>query len=115
GQALSRTGRREVVGVVFGDVPGGGYWRGWADYVDTHLLAPGLISAADRALYRVTDDVEAAVREITGFYRNYHSSRFVGDRLLLPVRTPPDAAQLESLHPAFPDLLLSGRIDRIHP
>jgi len=60
----------------------------------------------------VTDDVDDAVREITGFYRNYHSSRFVGDRLLLRVRTPPDAAQLESLNRAFADLLLSGRIER---
>jgi len=112
---LIQTGRSEIVPVVFVDVPGGGYWRAWADYVDAHLRAPGLISEADRALYRVTDDVEEAVREITGFYRNYHSSRFVGDRLVLRVRTPPDAAQLEALNSAFGDLLLRGRIEQSGP
>ena len=108
---LIQTGRSEIVPVVFVDVPGGGYWRAWADYVDAHLRAPGLIGPADRALYRVTDDVEGAVREITGFYRNYHSSRFVGDRLVLRVRTAPDSAQLDALNRAFADLLLSGRIE----
>jgi uncharacterized protein (TIGR00730 family) len=112
---LIQTGRSEIVPVVFVDAPGGHYWREWAEYVDAHLRAPRLIGEADAALYRITDDVGEAVREITGFYRNYHSSRFVGERLVLRVRTPPDPAQLEALNERFADLLLDGRIERSEP
>jgi hypothetical protein len=108
---LIQTGRSGIVPVVFVDDPGGRYWREWAEYVDAHLRAPGLISPADQALYRVTDDVEGAMREITDFYRNYHSSRFVRDLLLLRVRRAPDPTQLDALNRAFGDLLLSGRIE----
>jgi hypothetical protein len=112
---LIQTGRSEIVPVVFIDAPGGSYWRDWARYVDTHLLERGLISAADRALYRVTDDVEDAVREIAGFYRNYHSSRFVGDRLLLRVRLAPDPGQLAELNRDFAGLVAGGRIEVCGP
>ena len=43
-----------------------------------HLLAPGLISEEDLALFRVTGSVAEAVEEITTFHRVYHSSRYVG-------------------------------------
>ena len=112
---LIQTGRSEVVPVVFIDAPGGSYWRDWARYVDSHLRARGWIGAADQALYRVTDDVEEAVREIAGFYRNYHSSRFVGDRLVLRVRRAPDAGQLAELNRDFADLLAGGRIEVCDP
>jgi len=112
---LIQTGRSEVVPVVFIDAPGGSYWRDWARYVDSHLRARGWIAAADQGLYRVTDDVEDAVREIAGFYRNYHSSRFVGDRLVLRVRQAPDAGQLAELNRDFADLLAGGRIEVCDP
>jgi len=40
-----------------------------------------LIAPEDLALYRVTDRLDEAVNEILTFYRNYHSSRYVGNRL----------------------------------
>ena len=108
---LIQTGRSEIVPVVFIDAPGGSYWRDWAQYVDSHLRARGLVGAADHALYRVTDDLDDAVHEIAGFYRNYHSSRFVRDLLLLRVRLAPDAAQLAALNRDFGDLLAGGAIE----
>ncbi len=83
---LIQTGRSEIVPVVFVDEPGGPYWREWERYVDSHLRERGLIDPDDRALFRVTDDVSTAVREIADFYRNYHSSRFVRDLLVLRLR-----------------------------
>jgi hypothetical protein len=108
---LIQTGRSGIVPVVFVDEPGGSYWRDWEEYVRSHLRARGLINEADTALYRVTDDAEAAVREITGFYRSYHSSRFVGDQLVLRVHAAPDAEELEALNRDFDDLLVEGRIE----
>jgi uncharacterized protein (TIGR00730 family) len=109
---LIQTGRSEIVPVVFLDAPGGRYWRDWQGYVDSHLRARGLIDANDMSLFRVTDDVEVAVREVVDFYRNYHSSRFVRDLLVLRLRVSPDDDELAALNRDFPDLLLGGEIER---
>ena len=108
---LIQTGKSEMLPVVFIDAPGGSYWRDWAEYVSTHLLRRGLISPDDVALFRVTDDPSEAVAEITRFYRNYHSSRYVGDRLVLRVREPPGGDALAALSAEFADLLRSGVIE----
>jgi hypothetical protein len=108
---LIQTGRSEIVPVVFVDEPGGSYWRDWEQYVRSHLRARGLIDDADTALFRITDDAEQAVREITGFYRNYHSSRFVGEWLVLRVHVAPEGAELEAIQREFADLVLEGAIE----
>jgi uncharacterized protein (TIGR00730 family) len=108
---LIQTGRNEILPVVFVDAPGGHYWRDWADYVKAHLRGPGLIGPDDLALFRVTDDVEEAVRETVDFYRNYHSSRFVGDLLVLRLRVAPGPRELEALNREFADLFVSGRLE----
>jgi uncharacterized protein (TIGR00730 family) len=108
---LIQTGKSEIVPIVFVDEPGGSYWREWLEYVETPLAARALIDPDDLRLFRVTDSVEAAVSEIEGFYRNYHSSRFVGGRLVLRLHEAPGFEQLEALNDEFADLLSSGRID----
>ena len=108
---LIQTGKSEMLPVVFVDEPGGSYWRDWAEYVDTHLLGRKLISPDDVALFRVTDSVDAAVAEVTRFYRNYHSSRYVGDRLVLRVQEAPSGDALAALSREFSDLLASGVIE----
>ena len=55
----------------------------------------GLIGENDFSLFKITDDLDEAVREILDFYSNYHSSRYVDDRLVIRVRRAPDPAQLE--------------------
>ena len=109
---LIQTGRSEIVPVVFFDAPGGSYWRDWCAYVDSHLRERGLIDASDMSLFRVTDDVDVAVREVVDFYRNYHSSRFVRDLLVLRLRVAPDDAELAALNRDFADLLVDGAIER---
>jgi uncharacterized protein (TIGR00730 family) len=109
---LIQTGRSEIVPVVFVDAPGGSYWRDWRGYVESHLCERGLIDPNDMSLFRVTDDVDVAVREVVDFYRNYHSSRFVRELLVLRLRTAPDEDELAALNRDFPDLLLDGQIER---
>jgi uncharacterized protein (TIGR00730 family) len=112
---LIQTGKSELVPVVFVDAPGAHYWRDWQDYVESHLLTRGLISPEDRALFRVTDDVDEAVREIDDFYRNYHSSRYVGEKLVIRLRHAPDDEALASLSSEFEDILLRGAIEHSAP
>jgi uncharacterized protein (TIGR00730 family) len=109
---LIQTGRSEIVPVVFVDAPGGHYWRDWQQYVASHLRDRALIDPDDMSLFRVTDDVDEAVREVVGFYRNYHSSRFVRDLLVIRMRVPPDDAELAAVNREFADLVVDGAIER---
>ena len=109
---LVQTGKSEMVPIVFVDEPGGSYWREWLEYVETHLAERGLIAPDDLNLFHVTDSVDAAVEEIETFYRNYHSSRYVGGRLVMRVHEAPTDEQLEMLNDEFSELLESGRIER---
>ncbi|HAS13607.1 MAG TPA: Rossman fold protein, TIGR00730 family, partial [Acidimicrobiaceae bacterium] len=56
-----------------------------------------------------------ACEEIVGFYRNYDSIRWAGDRLIIRMQQGPDDAQLEALNEAHGHLLTHGRIERTEP
>ncbi len=103
---LIQTGKSNPLPVVCVDRPGGDYWLAWDRYVREVLLARGLISPEDLCLYRVTDNFETALEEITGFYRNYHSSRYVGDYLVIRLQQAPAAGMLERLNGEFSDILV---------
>ena len=107
---LIQTGKGEIVPVVFVDSPGDSYWRDWEEYVASHLHERGMIADADLSLFRVTDDVEDAVGEILRFYGNYHSSRYVGERLVIRLCRVPSDEQLAVLNDEFADLLEKGTI-----
>src|SRR3712207_7440273 len=49
-------------------------------------LFRSLVSPADLELLRITDDVGEATEEIFGFFRNYHSMRYVDPRLVIRLR-----------------------------
>jgi uncharacterized protein (TIGR00730 family) len=108
---LIQTGKSEMLPVVFVEAPGGSYWRDWQEYLHSHLLSRRLISEEDLSLFKVTDDVAEAVAEVTGFYRNYHSSRYVKDWLVIRVREAPDAAELAVLNDEFADVVAAGAIE----
>ncbi len=108
---LMQTGKGEILPVVFVDAPGGSYWREWIAYLSSHLRGRGMIGEEDLSLFRVTDDLDTAVEEIAGFYRNYHSSRYVDELLVLRVRRGPDQEQLDSLNSEFSDILAGGKIE----
>ncbi len=108
---LIQTGKGEMLPVVFVDEPGGSYWKEWAEWLRGHMAAGGFISEDDLNLFQVTDDVDVAIREILNFYSNYHSSRYVGDRLVIRVRRAPDGAELDALNQEFEDILAKGAIE----
>lgn len=113
---LMQTGKAKPLPVVFIDAPGGTYWKSWQRYVKRHLRDEGLISEADMSLFRITDDIDVAIREIQHFYSRYHSQRYVGDRLILRLNGPIRDETLAELNEEFGDLVASGRItQRIDP
>ncbi|HYP73223.1 MAG TPA: TIGR00730 family Rossman fold protein, partial [Microbacterium sp.] len=112
---LQQTGKAEPTPVVLLDRPGGGFWQGLRRFVDEHLIAGGVISPGDFDRVLVTDSVDAAVAEITGFYRNYDSLRWVKGRLILRLQTAPTAVELDELTARFGDLLAEGRVEATEP
>ncbi|MBI1914893.1 MAG: cytochrome D ubiquinol oxidase subunit II, partial [Planctomycetes bacterium] len=77
------------------------------------LLARNLISPADLSLFKVTDSVDAAVAEVLGFYRVYHSMRYVHRDLVLRLsRRLPDAL-LARIRGEFADIVTSGTFEQV--
>ena len=112
---LIQTGKAEPSPIVLLEVEGGTYWHEFEEFVREEVGSRGLISDDDCVLYRITDDAQTAVDEITGFYRNYHSRRFVGSVLVMRLRAEPTDAEIEQLNAEFADIVTKGRIERTKP
>ncbi len=108
---LLQTGKAQPAPVIMLDVPGGTYWEHWGAFVARELEGHGYVSLEDDHLFLVTDDAQAAVDEILGFYRNYHSQRFVKGRLVLRLRTAPSPEQLAALNEEFADIVVRGAME----
>ncbi|BAZ29406.1 hypothetical protein NIES4074_18520 [Cylindrospermum sp. NIES-4074] len=109
---LSQTGKFGPVPVVLIDEPGGDYWRSWSEYINQQLVQKGLVSPEDPSLYTVTDNLEVACNAITGFYQIYHSSRYVGEQLVIRLTKDLSLAEVEQLNADFNDILVKGRIEK---
>ncbi|HEY6800906.1 MAG TPA: TIGR00730 family Rossman fold protein, partial [Agromyces sp.] len=112
---LQQTGKAEPTPIVLLDKPGGTFWHGLERFVDEQLVGLGVISPDDFDRVLVTDSVEATARHITGFWRNYDSLRWVGDRLVLRLKAEPTDAEIELLNERFGFLASAGRIERTAP
>ena len=108
---LLQTGKAQPAPVIMLDVPGGTYWQHWGTFVERELEQPGYVSLEDDHLFCVTDDVQTAVDEILGFYRNYHSQRFVKGRLVLRLQHAPSPALVQALNAEFADIVVRGEIE----
>jgi uncharacterized protein (TIGR00730 family) len=110
---LLQTGKAQSAPVIMLDVPGGTYWQHWGSFVERELERPGYVSREDDHLFYVTDDVQATVDEILGFYRNYDSQRFVKGRLVLRMQTAPSPERLKALNAEFADIVVRGEMEVI--
>ena len=109
---LLQTGKRDMVPVVLLDEPGGTYWTSLDRFIREHLLQGSMISPEDLALYCVTDSCDQAVAEVLGFFRVFHSMRYVRDQLVLRLQRSLEAAHLEAINEQFSDILVSGRFQQ---
>ncbi len=112
---LLQTGKAQPAPLVLLDIPGGSYWNGWQAFVDAEVAARRLINPEDHVLYKITSDIDEAVEELVGFYRNYHSARWVGDLLVLRLHRLPSKAELHRLNDMFADIVTGGTIRPTKP
>jgi uncharacterized protein (TIGR00730 family) len=112
---LAQTAKSVPVPIVFLEVPGDPFWTPLMRTMEPLLSNHGLISPSDISLYRITDNIESAVSEITDFYANYHSIRFVKDRLYIRMKREIPLSDFPALRQEFAHLAVDGVIEQTGP
>jgi uncharacterized protein (TIGR00730 family) len=110
---LMQTGKSQLMPLVLVDKPGGTFWKTWDRNIRDHLLRNKLISPEDLSLYQITDSADEAVKIITRFYRNFHSTRFVKELFVMRLKNAPTESALAAMNREFADTLLDGKIKTI--
>ena len=107
---LMQTGKARIIPVVLVDRPNGTYWETWMKFLTDHLFKLGLIGAEDFYLFKIVHNAGEAVEEIVHFYRVYQSARWVGEQLVIRLRSSLSAEALADLNHKFADLVRKGEI-----
>ena len=108
---LMQTGKAAIIPVVLVEAGARPYWRRWDGFLRDTIAGQALIDGEDTAFYRIVDDVEAAVQELIGFYRVFHSARIAGENLVLRLNRPVTEADLVEIQRRFDDIL-KGPVDQ---
>ncbi len=112
---LIQTGKARIYPLVLIDAKGGTYWKFWQQFIEEHLCRLNLISDSDFSLFKVTDDIDEAVEEVTRFYSNFHSYRYVGDKLVIRMQRELKEGEMKMLRKGFSDILKSGEFKQSGP
>jgi uncharacterized protein (TIGR00730 family) len=112
---LMQTGKSQLMPLVLVDKPGGVFWKTWDKHIREHLLRDKLISPEDLHLYHITDSTDDAVKVITRFYRNFHSTRFVRELLVIRLKHAPSESALAAMNEDFADIITGDPIHVIPP
>lgn len=110
---LVQTGKAKPRPLVLVDPRGSTFWSSILEVLRKNMEDGGLISPGDLELMRHFQDPESAVNEITEFYGNYHSSRFLKDAYLIRVRRHLDAKKLKRLNAEFADICVRGKFEKL--
>jgi len=106
---LIQTGKSHPMPVILLEGEDGTYWPRWLSFVKEELLDNGWISENDLSLLEIASSPADARDRVVRFYRNYQSSRYVGDRFVIRLRRAPDPDFIRELEREFEDLTLDGR------
>ena len=112
---LMQTGKGQLMPLVLVDKPGGSFWRTWDKNIREQLVRDKLVSPDDLNLYHITNSTDEAVKIITRFYRNFQSSRFVKNLLVIRLKNAPPASTLPKLNKDFADIITGAPIKIIKP
>ena len=112
---LVQTGKASMIPIVLLEGEGNAYWEQFEAFIRERLLDRGLISPEDVNLYHISHTPEDAVAHIQHFYRNYHSSRYVRDDLIIRLRNRLREEDVERLTEQFSRLIARGSISQRGP
>lgn len=109
---LVQTGKASMIPIVMLEGEGRDYWEHWRDFNERRLLEDGLISEEDLGLFKIAHTPAEAVDYVTRFYRNYHSSRYVRDDLIIRLRNRLHDDHVEQLAEEFKILIKHGTMQQ---
>ena len=112
---LAQTGKSQLVPIILMDLPDGSYWSRWQEFLRDHVMSRGYIVEREMTFFRIHTGAEAAVREITNFYRNFDSYRFVKYDLVIRLNYPPTPALIDRLNRDFADIVNGGKVRQSEP
>jgi hypothetical protein len=112
---LQQTGKANIVPIVLVEGAEGHYWEHWLHYIEKQLLNNGWISPEDQHLYYIAKTPDEGVQHIARFYKNYHSSRYVEDIIVIRLKIHLSPQQLGVLNVKYRQLLASGEIAMSDP
>ncbi|MFZ2385421.1 MAG: TIGR00730 family Rossman fold protein [Candidatus Omnitrophota bacterium] len=112
---LIQTGKSRPRPVVLMEPPGSGYWAQWLRFVDKQLVGRGYIKKEDLNLFRVVDNVDSGIEHIEGFYKVYHSIRYVAGLTVLRLNREVSGKTVRFINKEFKDILTGGRIEACLP
>ena len=104
---LAQTGKTQLVPIILMDLPDGTYWSRWQEFLRDDVMSRGYIIEREMTFFRICTSAEAAVKEITHFYSNFHSYRFVKQDLVIRLHRPPSAGLIDRLNRDFADIVTS--------
>ena len=107
---LVQTGKSNIVPIILLEGEDGVYWRHWFKYVEKNLGGNAWVSPEDLHIFHIASSPEDAVEHVVAFYRVYHSSRYVGDDLVLRLQRSLTDDEVEQLNDEFAVLVKHGRI-----
>ena len=107
---LMQTGKSRVIPVVMLDRPGGDYWQNWMKFLTEYLNKLGLVSSEDFSFFKIAPSIDVAIQEILQFYKVYHSTRWVGEQLVIRLCHRLSNEAVADLNRKFSDLVREGEI-----
>jgi len=108
---LLQNGKAEPAPVILVDTPDGDYWSSWERFMAHSLIEARYVSPGAEGFYRVVTSPDDVVREIGQFYKNFHSIRYVGNRLVIRHRYPLSDATLHKVRFDFAFMCATGTFE----
>ena len=112
---LAQTGKSQLVPIILMDLPDGTYWSRWREFLRENVMSRGYIVENEMTFFKIVTDADAAVNEITRYYRNFHSYRFVKQDLVIRLNHAPSPELIDRLNRDFADIVTDGKLRESDP
>ena len=112
---LVQTGKSQLVPIILMDLPDSTYWSRWREFLRENVMSRGYIVEKEMTFFKIFTDADAAVNEITKYYRNYHSYRFVKRDLVIRLNHAPSPELIDRLNRDFADIVTDGKVRETDP
>jgi uncharacterized protein (TIGR00730 family) len=107
---LVQTGKTQPTPIVLIESSRSRYWESFMEFVKRSLLGRRMISPEDLHLFHIAKSPKQARDLVVQFYKNYHSVRYVGDRMVMRLQKPLSPLDLKILNKRFSKILTKGKV-----